>query len=88
MVATPYVDAASPAAPVRLRQSLMVNIRSAPTSLQTKGMSAYRLARNIGAPQMRISGIIDGERAITVGTGLSAVALLRPARCFPGLTAA
>lgn len=34
------------------------------------GISAYRLAREIGVPQMRISEIIAGKRAITVDTGL------------------
>ena len=34
------------------------------------GTSAYRLAKEIGVPQMRISEIIAGKRAITVDTGL------------------
>jgi addiction module HigA family antidote len=34
------------------------------------GISAYRLARDIGVPQMRISEIIAGKRAVTVDTGL------------------
>lgn len=34
------------------------------------GISAYRLARDIGVPQMRISEIVAGKRAITVDTGL------------------
>ena len=34
------------------------------------GISAYRLAKDIGVPQMRISEIVAGKRAITVDTGL------------------
>jgi len=38
--------------------------------LKPMGISAYRLAKDIGVPQMRISEIIAGKRAITVDTGL------------------
>ena len=38
--------------------------------LQPLGISAYRLAKEIGVPQMRVNGIIAGKRAITVDTGL------------------
>lgn len=38
--------------------------------LKPMGISAYRLAREIGVSQMRISEIIAGKRAITVDTGL------------------
>lgn len=38
--------------------------------LEPMGLSAYRLAKEIGVPQMRISEIIAGKRAITVDTGL------------------
>ena len=38
--------------------------------LQPMGISAYRLAKDICVPQMRISQIIAGTRAITVDTGL------------------
>ena len=38
--------------------------------LQPLGISAYRLAKEIGVPQMRVSEIIAGKRAITVDTGL------------------
>ena len=38
--------------------------------LRPLGISAYRLAKEIGVPQMRISQIIAGKRAITVDTGL------------------
>jgi len=38
--------------------------------LKPLGISAYRLAKDIGVPQMRISEIIAGKRAITVDTGL------------------
>ena len=38
--------------------------------LQPMGISAYRLAKDICVPQMRISQIIAGKRAITVDTGL------------------
>ena len=34
------------------------------------GLTAYRLAKEIGVPQMRISEIIAGKRAISVDTGL------------------
>lgn len=34
------------------------------------GITAYRLAKEIGVPQMRISEILAGKRAITVDTGL------------------
>ena len=38
--------------------------------LEPMDISAYRLAKDIGVPQMRISEIIAGKRAITVDTGL------------------
>ena len=38
--------------------------------LQPLGISAYRLAKEIGVPQMRVSEISAGKRAITVDTGL------------------
>lgn len=38
--------------------------------LQLMGISAYRLAKDIGLPQMRISEIVAGKRAISVDTGL------------------
>jgi addiction module HigA family antidote len=38
--------------------------------LQPLGLTAYRLAKEIGVPQMRISEIIAGKRAISVDTGL------------------
>lgn len=38
--------------------------------LKPMGISAYRLARDIGVPQMRIRELIAGERAVTVDTGL------------------
>ena len=38
--------------------------------LKPMGVSAYRLAKDIGVPQMRISEIIAGKRGITVDTGL------------------
>jgi len=38
--------------------------------LKPMGISAYRLAKEIGVPQMRISEIVAGKRAITVDTGL------------------
>ncbi len=38
--------------------------------LEPMGISAYRLAKDIGVPQMRISEIIAGKRAITVDSGL------------------
>ncbi len=38
--------------------------------LEPMGISAYRLAKEIGVPQIRISEIIAGKRAITVDTGL------------------
>jgi plasmid maintenance system antidote protein VapI len=34
------------------------------------GISAYRLANDIGVPQIRIGQVIAGKRAITVDTGL------------------
>lgn len=34
------------------------------------GISAYRLAKDIGVSQIRVSEIIAGKRAITVDTGL------------------
>ena len=38
--------------------------------LKPMGISAYRLAKDIGVPQMRISEIIAGKRSVTVDTGL------------------
>ncbi len=38
--------------------------------LQPMGISAYRLAKDIGVSQIRVSEIISGKRAITVDTGL------------------
>ncbi len=38
--------------------------------LEPMGISAYRLAKDIGVPQMRISEILSGKRAVTVDTGL------------------
>jgi addiction module HigA family antidote len=38
--------------------------------LKPMGLSAYRLAKDIGVPQIRIGQIIAGKRAITVDTGL------------------
>lgn len=38
--------------------------------LDPMGISAYRLAKEIGVPQMRISEILAGKRAVTVDTGL------------------
>jgi addiction module HigA family antidote len=38
--------------------------------LMPMGISAYRLAKDIGVPQIRIGQIIAGKRAITVDTGL------------------
>jgi addiction module HigA family antidote len=38
--------------------------------LEPMGLSAYRLAKDIGVPQIRISEILAGKRAITVDTGL------------------
>jgi len=38
--------------------------------LQPLGISAYRLAKETGVPQMSVSEIIAGKRAITVDTGL------------------
>lgn len=38
--------------------------------LEPMSISAYRLAKEIGVPQMRISEILAGKRAITVDTGL------------------
>ncbi len=34
------------------------------------GISAYRLAKEIGVPQIRISEIVAGKRAVTMDTGL------------------
>lgn len=34
------------------------------------GITAYRLAKDIGVQQMRISEILAGKRAVTVDTGL------------------
>ena len=38
--------------------------------LEPMGISAYRLAKDIGVSQIRISQVISGNRAITVDTGL------------------
>jgi addiction module HigA family antidote len=38
--------------------------------LKPMGISAYRLAKEIGVPRMRTSEIVAGKRAITVDTGL------------------
>lgn len=38
--------------------------------LKPMSVSAYRLAKDIGVPQMRISEIVAGKRSITVDTGL------------------
>jgi len=38
--------------------------------LKPIGVSPYRLAKDIGVMQMRISEILSGKRAITVDTGL------------------
>jgi addiction module HigA family antidote len=38
--------------------------------MKPMGITAYRLAKDIGVTQMRISEIIAGKRAITVDTGL------------------
>jgi addiction module HigA family antidote len=38
--------------------------------LEPMSISAYRLAKDIGVPQMRISEIVAGKRAISVDTGL------------------
>jgi addiction module HigA family antidote len=38
--------------------------------LEPMGISACRLAKDIGVPQMRISEIVAGKRAISVDTGL------------------
>lgn len=38
--------------------------------LKPMGISAYRVAKDIGVSQIRVSEIISGKRAITVDTGL------------------
>ncbi len=38
--------------------------------LKPMGISAYRLAKDIGVSQIRISEIISGKRSVTVDTGL------------------
>lgn len=38
--------------------------------MQPLGISAYRLAKEIGVPQIRVSEIVAGNRTITVDTGL------------------
>ena len=38
--------------------------------LEPMGITAYRLAKDIGVTQIRISQIIAGKRAVTVDTGL------------------
>jgi len=39
--------------------------------LKPMGISAYRLAKEIGVPQMRISEIVAGKRAVVVGRKLT-----------------
>ncbi|SMF90900.1 addiction module antidote protein, HigA family [Azospirillum oryzae] len=38
--------------------------------LEPKGISAYRLAKDIGVPLTRITAILEGKRAITADTAL------------------
>jgi len=38
--------------------------------LEPMGISAYRLAKDIGVSQIRISQVISGKRSISVDTGL------------------
>ncbi len=38
--------------------------------LKPLGITQYRLAKEIGVPQRRISEIVAGKRAVTVDTGL------------------
>jgi len=38
--------------------------------LKPMGISAYRLAKEIGVSQVRVGQIISGKRAVTVDTGL------------------
>jgi len=38
--------------------------------LKPMGITQYRLAKEIGVPQLRIGEIVAGKRAITVDTGL------------------
>jgi antitoxin HigA-1 len=38
--------------------------------LQPMDITAYRLAKDIGVPQIRISEILAGKRAVTIDTGL------------------
>jgi addiction module HigA family antidote len=38
--------------------------------LKPLGISQYRLAKEIGVPQRRISEIVAGKRAVTIDTGL------------------
>ena len=38
--------------------------------LKPLGISQYRLAKEIGVPQRRVSEIVAGKRAVTVDTGL------------------
>lgn len=38
--------------------------------LEPMGITPYRLAKDIGVPQIRISEILAGKRAVTVDTGL------------------
>ena len=38
--------------------------------LKPMGISQYRLAKDIGVPQRRISEVVSGKRAITPDTGL------------------
>ncbi|PWC58021.1 hypothetical protein TSH7_24530 [Azospirillum sp. TSH7] len=38
--------------------------------LEPKGISAYRLAKDIGVPLTRITAILEGKRAVTADTAL------------------
>lgn len=38
--------------------------------LEPMGITPYRLAKDIGVPQIRISEILAGKRAVTVDTGV------------------
>lgn len=38
--------------------------------LEPMGITPYRLAKDIGVPQIRISEILAGKRAVSVDTGL------------------
>jgi plasmid maintenance system antidote protein VapI len=48
-------------------------------SCAARNGSLYRLAKDIGVPQIRISEVLAGKRAITVDTGL------RLSPCFAAL---